>query len=46
MANEMKLAYEFVRQGIWDEDDFIAFVLDVGLNFMGKKRYNERKENK
>ena len=36
MANEMKLAYEFVRQGIWDEDDFIAFVLDIGLNFMGK----------
>jgi hypothetical protein len=46
MSNELKLAYEFVRQGIWDEDDFIAFVLDVGMNFMGKKRYNERKENK
>jgi hypothetical protein len=25
------LAYEFVRQGIWDEDDFAAFVLDEVL---------------
>ena len=46
MGKELKLAYEFVRQGIWDEEDFTAFVLDIGLGFMGKKRYNERKENK
>ena len=25
------LAYEFVRQGIWDEDDFAGFVLNEVL---------------
>lgn len=27
MKIEFDLAYEFVRQGIWDEYDFIGFVL-------------------
>ena len=35
------LAYDFVQQGIWDEYDFMAFVLDFGLIFTGKKRHNK-----
>jgi hypothetical protein len=41
MKIEFDLAYEFTRQGIWDEYDFAGFVLDIGRGFMGKKRYNK-----
>jgi hypothetical protein len=37
----IELAYEFVRQELWDEDDFKAFVLDFGLIFTGKKGYSK-----
>jgi hypothetical protein len=39
---EFQLAYEFVRQGIWDEWDFQAWVLDIGLAFIGRKRMSDR----
>ena len=41
MNIEFELAYEFVRQEIWDEEDFKGFILDFGLIFTGKKRYNK-----
>ena len=41
MNIEIDLAYEFVSQGLWDEDDFRAFILDFGLIFTGKKRYSK-----
>lgn len=31
MKIRFDLAYEFVKQGIWDEYDFMAFVLDEVL---------------
>ena len=32
MRNRYDLAYEFVKQGIWDEWDFVGFMLDESRN--------------
>jgi|APGre2960657404_1045060.scaffolds.fasta_scaffold340809_1 hypothetical protein len=39
MRLELELAYEFVRQKIWDEYDFMGFIFDVKLQTLGKRRY-------